>query len=264
LRFRLLLAARRYLTYDRCDASIQIYQWLYRQDRESLPYGDLVNLAGQLIDSGSFADAAAIARWAVGPGRVQRPRFHYMLALDHDKRNEAQEAYEEAFLEMALFGMYGEMFGDARDMCHRIAHDAADPVARALRTFLAHRDAAGEALERDEREPALDNFRAGRDALLAGQSQAHRDFVFLRQLLSDVTLEISKLDGKGFAAAAEAAQAVLALRPEFVPALMNLARVALLKGDRKAAHAMWQQAHAIAPFQNFVFDQREEFVNGLS
>lgn len=264
LRYRLLLAARRYMDYSRSDESIQIYQWLYRQDPESLPYGDLVNMAAQLMDSGRFAEAAEIARWAVGSGRVQRPRFHYMLAMDHAKREEAQEAFEEAFLEMALFGRYGEMFNDARDMCGMITSYAADPMLDAQRTFIAHRDAAGQALEQGEREHALEEFRAGRDALLAGQSQAHRDFIFLRQLLSDVTLAISELEGNGFEAATETAQAVLALMPNFIPALINLGRIALLQGDRKAAYAIWQQAHVIAPFHSIVFDKREEFEYGLS
>jgi hypothetical protein len=259
LRSRLLLAARRYQDYSRADASIQIYQWLYRQNPESLPYGDLVDLAAQLIDSDRIAEAAEIARWALGPARVQRPRFHFILAWEHALREEVQEAYEEAFLEMALFGMYGDMFDDAQEMCAKIASYGADPVMGALRNFMAHRDAAGRAMERSDLTLSLSEFRAGRDALLAGQSQAHRDFVFLRQFISDLTLAISELEGNSFGAATEAAQAVLALRPDFVPALMNLARISLLQGDRKAANAFWQQAHTVAPFHSIVFDNRKEF-----
>jgi hypothetical protein len=263
-RNRFLLAARRYLEYQQSDASIQIYQWLFRQDPESLPYGDLVNLVAQLMDSDRFAEAAEIARWAVGPGRVQRPRFHYILAMDHATHEDAQEAFEEIFLEMALFGEYGEMFDDAREMCGKIASYAGDPVMAALRDFMLHRDAADRSREQGKHEHALAEFRAGRDALLAGQRQAHRHFVFLRQLLSDVALAISELEGKGFDTATEAAQAVLALWPDFVPALMNLARIALLQGDRKTAHAIWQQAHVIAPFHSIAFEKREEFGYGLS
>lgn len=261
-RNRLLLAARRYQDYHQKDASLQIYQWLYRQEPESLPYSDLMNLTTQLMDSGRFAEAAEIARWAVGPGRVQRPGFHYMLALEHALREEPQETYEEMFLEMALFGIYGEMFDDAREMCGKIASYSGDPVMAALRNFMAHRDAAGRSVEQGERKHALAEFRAGHDALLAGQIQAHHDFVFLRQLLSDVALAISELQGKGFDTAVDTAQAVLTLRPDFVPALMNLAKIALLQGDRKAAYAIWQKAHAIAPFHSIVFDKREEFEYG--
>jgi hypothetical protein len=259
LRRRLLLAARRYLDYDRCDESIQIYQWLYRQEPESLPYGDLVNLAAQLMDFDRFAEAAEVARRALGPGRMERPRFHYVLGCEHIIREEPQEAYEEMFLEMALFGMYGDMFDSARELCGEIAAGANDPVMAALRVFMAHRDRAGQALQRGERRLALAEFQAGRDALLTHQPQAHRDFVFLRQLLSDVTLAICQLEGSGFERAAEAAQAVFLLRPDFVPALMNLARIALLQGNRNAAHALWQKAYAVAPFHSIVFDSRAEF-----
>jgi tetratricopeptide (TPR) repeat protein len=261
---RLLLAARRYLDYGRGDLSIQIYQWLYLQYPESLSYGDLMKMAFRLIDAGRIAEASEIARRAVGPERVQRPGFHYILALDHAQREDAQEAYEEAFLEMGLFGMYGEVFEDAREVCRRITAGAADPLVGILRAFTAHREEADQALERGDRARAVALLRLGWDALLAGQSYAHRDFVFLRQLISDVTLAISELEGKNFDATAEAAQAVLALRADFVPALMNLGRKALLRGDRKAAYTLWQQAHAIAPFHSIVFDKRQEFQYGRS
>jgi len=73
-----------------------------------------------------------------------------------------------------------------------------------------------------------------------------------------------KDEGKGFEFAAEAAQSVLALKFDFVPALINLAWIALFQGYRKAAYAILQRAHAIAPFQNIVLESREVFEHGLS
>jgi hypothetical protein len=166
------------------------------------------------------------------------------------------------FLEMALFGMYGDMFDSARELCGEIAAYANDPVMAALRVFMTHRDRAGQALGRGKPKQALAEFRRGREALLRGQSQARHDPVFMRQLLSDVTLAICELEGSGFERAVETAQAVLLLRADFVPALMNLAQIALLRGDHNAAHALWQRAYAVAPFHNIVFDRREEFEPG--
>jgi tetratricopeptide (TPR) repeat protein len=222
-----------------------------------------VDLAAELVNSGRCEQAAAIARWALGPGRVQR-KFHYFLALDHLERDELQEAYEEAFLEMELCGVYGEGFTAARDLCGALAFHPTDEVLASVRTFITHRDAAAKALVQNEPKRALTEFLAGRDALLDGRRHTRRDFIFLRQLLSDVALEICELQGNGIEAAAEAAHAVLALRPDFVSALMNVAKIALHQGDRRAAYSIWQRAHAIAPFQSTVFDAREEFEHGLS
>jgi len=259
LRSRLLLAARRYCDYNRYDESIQIYQWLYLQDPESLPYRDLLNLVSQLMDTERLSDAAEIARWATGSQRLQRPGFHYVLAVYNAISEDLLDAYEEAFLEMALFGVYGEMFDDAREICAGVAPSTGDAVMNGFRTFLTHRDAAGQALERSERERALDEFLAGKNALLACQKLAPRDYVFLFQCISDVTLAIAELKGGSFEVAEKAAQAVLALMPDFVPALINQAKVALLQSDRKAANAIWRKANAIAPFNSLVFDYREEF-----
>jgi hypothetical protein len=261
--FRLLVAARRYHDYDRYVQSIRIYQWLYERARESLIYDDLVKLTAQLLDADRYTEAAEVARWAIGPGRVPRPGFHYVLALDHDRREDALAAFEEAFLEMGAFGKYGEMFDDARSLCGSVASAATGPVADALRAFMTRANAAGQMLERGEREAALADFRSGRDGLAAARRHSPRDFVFLRQLLSDAALEIAKLDAAEMEAAADAARAVLALRDDFVPALMNLANIARLQGDSAAAEALWRRAHGIAPFHDIVFDIREEFQYGV-
>ena len=260
---RLLVAARRYHTYDRHEHSIRIYRWLYERARESLIYDDLVKLTAQLMDADRYTEAAEIARWAIGPGRVPRPGFHYVLALYHARCEDALEIFEEAFLEMGAFGQYGEMFDDAQSLCGGVASAVTGPVADALRTFMTHAKAAGQMLERGEREAALADFRLGRDSLVAAQSHAPRDFVFLRQLISDAALEIGKLDPDEIEAAADAARAVLALRDDFVPALMNLASIARLQGDPATAETMWRRANAIAPFHSIVFDTREEFQYGV-
>jgi len=259
----LLLAARRYSVYQLFDVSTQLYQWLYRQNPDGLAYGDLTGLCGQLLSLERFTEAEEVARWALGPGRPIRPGFHGVLMECHASREEVQEAYEEGFLEMATVGEYGEFFEEARQVCAQLTSYPNDSVMAALRDFIQNRDAAQEALKQSNWSDAQAAFRAARQNLLAAQSHARGDFLFLRECLAEVEFELCRLDNVElsdgrFEIATAAFNAILERMPEFVPARMHLARIALLEGDPQHARAIWQEARAIAPFHNFVFEFREE------
>jgi len=260
---KMLLAARRYRDYARYDQCLEIYDWMFSHNPGRLHYTDLTALVGLWIDADRYDKAAEVARWAVGPGRVQRPGFHIALAHYHAERNEAQDAFEEAFLEMCLFGSYGLMFDEAKDLCEKVLSWPNDAMLVALRTSVAHGNAAKLALQEHKREHVAVEFRAAIESLRAAQSCAQRDFVCLRQLLSEYTLGIARLEDGEINAAAEAARAVLVLQPDFVPALVDLASVALLQGEPEAAYSFWRQALAIAPFHDIVVDRREENRDGL-
>ena len=260
---RLLLAARRFEEYGRGEESIQIYQWLYQKKPDALLYGDLVALAYQLTEIGKYSEAAHIAQREIKSSGEQRPGFHYIMALNHDKREEAQEAYEEMFLEMNVFGEYGEMFEQAQKICAKIASYPNDAVMVALRAFINQRNEADRAIERGDQKKALFEFHRAKETLLTAQKKAMRDFVFLHQLYSDVTLTIAEMEGDGFEAATEVAHELLERWPNFVPALMNLARISMLKGEKKTAYAYWKKAHAVSPFHSIVFNRRKEYEDEL-
>jgi len=259
----LLLAARRYSVYQRFDVSIQLYQWLYGQNPDGLAYGDLTGLCGQLLSLERFTEAEEVAHWALGPGRPVRPGFHFVLMQCHASREEVQEAYEYAFLEMATVGEYGEFFEEARQASAQLASYPNDSVMAALRDFIRNRDAAQEALAQSNLSEAQAAFRAARQNLLAAQSGARGDFLFLRECLAEVEFELCRLedvevtDGR-FKIATVAFNAILERMPNFVPARMHLARIALLEGNPQRARAIWQEARAITPFHNFVFEFRQE------
>lgn len=259
----LLFAARRYSVYQRFDVSIQLYQWLYGQNPDGLAYGDLTGLCGQLLSLERFTEAEEVARWALGPGRPIRPGFHGVLMECHASREEVQEAYEEGFLEMATVGKYGEFFEEARQVCAQLASYPNDSVMAAWRDFIRNRDTAQEALKQSNLSEAQAAFRAARQNLLAAQSCARGDFLFLRECLAEVEFELCRLDdvevtdGR-FKIATAAFNAILERMPNFVPARMHLAYIALLEGNPQRARAIWQEARAITPFHNFVFEFRQE------
>jgi hypothetical protein len=259
----LLLAAQRYLVYQRFDVSIQLYQWLYRQNPDGLAYGDLMDLCGQLLSLERFTEAEEVARWALGPGRPVRPGFHFVLMQCYASRGEVQEAYEYAFLEMAIVGEYGEFFDEARQVSAQIASYPNDSVVAALRDFIRNKDAAQKALEQSNLSEAQAAFQAACQNLLAAQSHARSDFLFLREYLAEMKFELCRLDdvevtdGR-FKTATAAFNAILERMPNFVPARIHLARIALLEGSPQRAHAIWQETRAIAPFHSFVFEFRDE------
>ncbi len=101
------------MTYQRRDEARRVYEWLYEQDHQSLFYHDLISLCGLELAMERYSDAEAIV--ACARRNLQDPGFRAVLMECHASRDEIQEAYEDAFLEMFTIGVYGDFFEDARD-----------------------------------------------------------------------------------------------------------------------------------------------------
>jgi hypothetical protein len=258
----LLLAARRFVTYQRLDEARKVYEWLYEQDDQSLFHHDLISLCELKLSVGLYSDAEAIARRALEPERPPRPGFRAVLMQCHASRDEIQESYEDAFLEMFVIGVYGDFFEDTRRYSEELAADPTDRVMARLREFIRARGAAKEAVDHGMTDDALAAFHTARIALLEAQNEAHGDYIFLRETLAELDFEICLLqDGPVATARVAAVKAqygeILRLMPTFVPARVHLAEIALLEGDKDLARRTWEQAYAIAPFNKFVVDFRE-------
>jgi cytochrome c-type biogenesis protein CcmH/NrfG len=109
----------------------------------------------------------------------------------------------------------------------------------------------------NQQAKALKLLHAALESLRQAAQQAGSGLVCLGELTAETLLEISILEGRGYAAASQAFEAVLQLEPRFVPARVQLARIALLEGDLPRAHAIWQDAYRRMPFNHFVFNFRE-------
>jgi len=259
----LLVAARRFVTYQRLEEAARLYEWLYEQDPGSLFYHDLVSLCGLQLSLERYSEAEAIALRALEPERPPRPGFRAVLMQCHASRNEIQEAYEEAFLEMFVIGVYGDFFEDARQYSAELAADPSDPVMARLQEFIRARAAAKQAADQGERTPALAVYQEARVSLLEAQRLARADFIFLRELLAELEFEICFLaDGPILTSKVAAVKSqyaeIVRLMPTFVPAHVHLAEIALLEGDQPLARRTWEKAYAIAPFNKFVVDFREQ------
>ena len=189
----LLLAARRYVTYMHYDEARTIYEWLYVQDEQSLLYSDLISLCGLELSLEQYSAAEAIARRALRSEPPARPGFWFVLMHCHASRGQIQEAYEYAFLEMFVIGIYGNFFEEARQYSGEMVADPVDPVMAHLREFIEARTVAEEAV-RTRPEDALTAYRAARKAVLEAQRQASADFIFLREILVEIEFEICILE----------------------------------------------------------------------
>lgn len=259
----LLVAARRFVDYQRYDQAVQLYQWLYEHDPQSLRYHDLISLSGLMLELERYPDAEAIARQALDTGRPPRPGFRAVLMQYHDARNETQEAYEQAFLEMFVIGVYGDFFEQVRQYSAELAADPSDPVMALIREFISARETAEQAAGQGRREDALAAYRQARTSLVEARRLARADFIFLRELLAELEFEICLLEDGPVATSKVGAvksryAEILRIMPTFVPALVHLADIALLEGDHALARRTWEQAYAIAPFNNFVVEFRDK------
>jgi hypothetical protein len=258
----LLVAARRFVTYQRPDEAIQLYEWLYEHDQQSLRYHDLVSLCGLKLSVERYSDAEAIALRALEPERPPRPGFRAVLMQCHASRNEIQEAYEQAFLEMFVIGVYGDFFEETREYSAELAADPSDPVMARMREFISARQAAEQAADQSQHIHALAAYREARVSVLEAQRLARADFIFLRETRAELEFEICLLEDGPVPTAKVAAvksqyTEILQLMPTFVPAVVHLAEIALLEGDQVLARRTWEQAYSIAPFNKFVVDFRE-------
>ncbi len=260
LRTLLLAAARRYMDYRQPEAAVRLYEWLYHQDPKLLPYGDLRSYCGLLLSLERYDEAETAAVWALGPGRPRRPGFHAVRMFCHIGREEVQEAYEQAFLEMAIIGEFGEFFEECQAYLAELTTHPDDPLMAKLRAYTQQVHAAAGAMEADQPELAGSAYRQAEEALLAAQSAARADFIFLRVLEAELHFELAKLAGTAadWRPVRAGFEAILERMPGFAPALIHLSRIALLEGDRPLAHTIWQEAYRTAPFHNFVFYHREQ------
>ncbi len=257
-RSTVLLAARRFRSLGMTQFAVQFDEWLYQFDEGLLPYQELIDLALDLMRQQQFSKAAQIARRALSPVRPMRPGFHFVIATDYAIRNQFPEAFEHAFLEIYGIGEFGEYFESASQLLAKVAADPTDPMMRCLRLFRLNFDAGiAKASKRTKKAAALKLLQSSQEALVRASKEARSDLVCLLELKAEVLFEICKLEGGGFAPACQAFEAVLQLEPRFVPARVQLAHIALLEDDLPRAHAIWQEAYTIMPFNHFVFEFRE-------
>ncbi len=258
----LLVAARRFVAYQHPDEAIQLYEWLYEHDHQSLRYQDLISLCGLKLSLERYSDAEAIALRALEPGRPPRPGFRAVLVQCHASRNEIQEAFEQAFLEMFVIGVYGDFFEEVRKYSAELAADPSDPVMARMREFIRAHTTVEQAADQSQETHVLAAYHEARISVLEAQRLARADFIFLRETRAELEFEICLLeDGPvptpKVAAVKSQYTEILQLMPTFVPAVVHLAEIALLEGDQALARRTWEQAYSIAPFNKFVVDFRE-------
>jgi tetratricopeptide (TPR) repeat protein len=181
-----------------------------------------------------------------------------VIATDCAVRKRFTDAFEHAFLERYGIGEFGEYCEAADAALAEAFSQPGDPAMRCLREFRHHYDEGmAKADDKASAADALNLLYAAQEALERGGREAPCDYVYLRELKAEAQAAICEIQGGEYGTAIQAFEDVLRVMPEFVPARVQLARIALLQGDRQRAHTIWQQAYSMMPFHSFVFNFRE-------
>jgi hypothetical protein len=257
-RHMVLLAARRFIELDAAKLALFYYNWLYRSGDPLLQYPDQVDICQALLENHQWEGVEVVAGRALeqAGGRLL-PGFHIYLAACLKQRGELQEAMEHVFIEQFGVGDFGKFISFARLAYAEIVQLPGDPVMDRLRRFHRHYAAAQKA-EEEHSEKALALFRKARRAIQQACRLAQKDYLFLREYAAEVELDICWLEGGSFETPNQLFEAICAREPWFVPARIQLARIALLQADGDRARTLWMETRRQTPFlHNMVFDFRE-------
>lgn len=258
IRHRVLLAARRFVELGLSQPALAYYSWLYHSGDPLLQYADHVDICQALLEAGQWEGLEAVARdYLDQAGGSLFPGFHVYLAACLQRRGELQAALEHAFIEVNGVGAFGRFDSLAGMAYAEIVRAPDEPVMEFLRRFHYKYDTAAKAAEHSPKK-ALQGFREARKVLQQVAGLVKDNFLFLREYTAEVELEICRLEGRGYAEPRSLFQAIVAREPWFVPARIQLARIALQEGDRDCARAIWLDARRLTPFlHHMVFDFRE-------
>ena len=257
-RHMVLLAARRFVELAAPQLALPYFNWLYRSGDPLLQYPDQVDICQSLLEMQQWEGLEVVAQHALEQaGGELLPGFHIYLAACLEHRGELLEALEHAFIELFGVGDFGKFVSFAKLAYAEIVQVPGNPVMACMRRFHRHYNAAQKAAERSP-EKALTRFQKAREALQQACRQAQADYLFLREYVAEVELDICRLEGGDFAAPRGLFEAITTREPWFVPARVQLAWIALLEGDRDRARALWLEARRLTPFlHHMVFNFRE-------
>jgi hypothetical protein len=258
IRYRAALAARRCVELGAPQLALIYYDWLYRSDDPLLQYSDFRDICQALLVTHQWEALEKAAQDALGlAGGELLPGFHIYLAVCLQRRGELLAALEHVFIE--IFGM-GELC-----KYHRLATRgyaeillmAGDPVLAAMRRFHLHYAAAQKAKAQGPDE-ALASYRQALTALRQAARKTEANYLFLREYTAEVELDIAQLEGASLDGPRALFEAITAREPWFVPARLQLARIALQAGEPERARSLWREARGLTSFvHSMAFDLRK-------
>jgi len=252
-----LLAARRFHEEKRLDLAVLFYEWVYSSNKQKLLYPDLINMVFDLIELNKLPDAAQIAQYALSGDKVMRPGFHYALAVYFSNRGQFTESMEHAFLEWLGFGVFGEYTKQAKALYSSILNNLDDPLIDLLRKFHFCYGSAEKYEKQEQTSKALQFYRQASMYLDIASLLAQDSIVFLRQYAAETLCKICILEEHGLHQAKEAFETIRERAPQFVPALIWLANIALFENDLPRARALWKEANTKMPIHDFVLNFRD-------
>lgn len=264
----MLLAARQY-AYSGLDANATLYYlWVYRYQRHRLRYGDWIDLCHALNRTQQWGFVEQVFNAAGQHLEHMRPGFNFEYALASSLQHKYHRALKHAFLELVGVGEKSEQNDLAEELYLRLIAWEGMQGGSELMDYHAMADLAQQQANDGELERAIETWRSARELLAsAGRLEDKEDSIVWRQYHAEAGASIVRLchalpggPDAGCRALSETVKAeyrdIARDYPDFVPPLTELAKLALLEGDREGAHRLWQQAHEMMPLHNFVYDLR--------
>jgi tetratricopeptide (TPR) repeat protein len=252
-----LMAARYFHELNMFDLGLTCYSWCFNHMGLDMLYSDLINMTVALLQSDKLDDASKVARLALSDNRLFRPWFNYIIARDLFQRGEIQEAMEHTFIEMFAIGEFGEASQDASEFYAVILNHPDDPVMAHMRDFHNSYIQASEFENEGQLTLAVDAYRQAYNSLQEGSQCAEDDYLFLRQFSAEVASSLCQSEGSSYKQVKGMFKDIIGKWPQFTPAYVQLAYIALREGDRDVAHELWKRADEINSFNNQVFKLRE-------
>jgi len=253
-----LLAARRFHEEKFPSQAVLFYEWLYQSNRQMLLYPDLINLALDLLELNRPKEATDIAKYALGEERIMRPGFHFVLAKYFFSIRQFSDSMEHAFLEWFGIGEFGTYCEEAKKFYSFLLNNIDDPLMDLMRKFHFCYKKAEEYRRQEQTLEAVQFYRQAYMYLDIANEMDTSSFIFLRQQAAETLKEICSLEKTKFTQVKKDFEDVIQMAPQFVPAQIQLAKIALLENDLHRAQALWKEANSKMPFNNWVLYFRDK------
>ena len=248
IRHRAVLAARRCFELNAPALALIYYDWLYRSHDPLLQYTDFLNICQANFKTHQWEALEKAAQDALRlAGGELLPGFHAYLAVCLQRRGELAAALEHVFIEKFAMGRLCEFDRLASEAYAEILRTTGDPVMAAMRRFHLHCDAAQKAAARHP-DQALGFYRQALTALREAAHETKVDYLFLREYTAEIELDIALLEGGGLDGPQALFETIVTREPWFVPARIQLARIALKTGLPERARALWHEARGLTWF----------------
>jgi tetratricopeptide (TPR) repeat protein len=248
----ILLVARKLHELDRPEAAVVCYEWVHERERGLFEYPDLLNYARDLQQTSKPEKAVRVSEQALNEERSDRPGFHLVIAQCALGEGDFERAFEHCFLELFGVGEYGPCYEEATRTFGELMKQNKGPFLQAMNAFF-EASMAGQQFEEARRiRRSIKQYRKAQSAIETAVSTSQQERVSLRQCGLETAAAIARCSDADTTYIEAGFQELSKEAPGFAPALINLAQIAIDRGDRLSALLYWKEAKRVGPFNHFV------------